>query len=99
MIDFLIFFGAKKKAEHLIRSVQGKGDIVSCVDPAAYAARQVRFMRTSIVEEREEEDDAGTVGSLLIDVTSATNLINADGLFDLSDPYVVIELGLQSVRT
>ena len=40
LIDFLIHFGLKKQAEHLLRAAQGHGDDTSCVDPTDYAARQ-----------------------------------------------------------
>ena len=42
LIDFLIHFGLRKQAEHLLRAAQGHGADTSCVDPADYAARQVR---------------------------------------------------------
>lgn len=40
LIDFLIHFGLRKQAEHLLRAAQGHGHDTSCVDPADYAARQ-----------------------------------------------------------
>jgi len=96
LIDFLIHFGLRKQAEHLLRAAQGHGHDTSCVDPADYAARQAQFLRSSIFPQRQP--DLGTAGLLKVQVISARNLRNAD-IIGASDPYVTITVGLQSVKT
>lgn len=53
LIDFLIGFGLKKQAEHLLRVAQGHGKEASCVDPITYATRQVRFVQDSVLGEQQ----------------------------------------------
>lgn len=96
LIDFLIHFGFRKQAEHLLRAAQGHGADTSCVDPADYAARQARFLRSSIFS--PADPDMGTAGILKVQVISAKNLRNAD-IIGASDPYVVVTVGLQSAQT
>ena len=96
LIDFLINFGLRKQAEHLLRAAQGHGQSTSCVHPSDYAARQARFLRNSVFA--KPDVDRGTAGCLALNVVSARNLRNAD-LMSKSDPYVSVHLGLQSATT
>jgi len=97
MIDFLIGFSFKKEAEHIVRTAQGHGEDASCVNPTDYAMRQVTFVREKVFS--MPEDRMGTVGLIRISGVSGKNLINADGPFDKSDPYLLARLGLQTART
>ncbi|CAJ1460019.1 unnamed protein product, partial [Effrenium voratum] len=99
LIDFLIHFGLKKQAEHLLRAAQGHGDDTSCVDPTDYAARQAKFLRSSVFRAPVAlEDDWGTAGRLRVEVLGARNLRNAD-VVGASDPYVRVSVGLQRAQT
>ena len=96
LIDFLINFGLRKQAEHLLRAAQGHGQSTSCVHPSDYAARQARFLRSSVFS--KPDVDKGTAGCLRVLVVSARKLRNAD-LMSKSDPYVSVHLGLQKAAT
>jgi len=103
LIDFLISYTFKKKAEHIKLTAQGVGDTASCVDPESYAVRQVRFVRDQVVakpDDAEHKGVCGTVGLLKVQIIAATALRNADlRSHGLSDPYVKARLGLQELRT
>eukprot|EP00439_Symbiodinium_sp_Y106_P082107 s514_g21.t1 len=96
LIDFLINFGLRKQAEHLLRAAQGHGQSTSCVHPSDYAARQARFLRSSVFT--KPDLDKGTAGCLRVLVVAARKLRNADVL-SKSDPYVSVQLGLQKADT
>jgi len=49
VIDFLVDFGFKKKAEFLLHQLQGVGQTASVMDPQSYAARQCKFFVDSIL--------------------------------------------------
>ena len=66
------------------------------MDPADYAARQARFLRSSVFPPLDP--DMGTAGILKVQVISAKNLRNAD-IIGASDPYVIVSVGLQSAQT
>merc|ERR1712217_919601 len=83
LIDFLISYGFKKRAESMVRAAQGHGEDASCVDPNTYARRQVGFVRKFVVFSKESEDKSlddicGTDGSLIATILSAKNLMRAD---------------------
>jgi len=97
LIDFLIGFTLKKQAEHLVRAAQGHAEDASCVSPETYAFRQVKFLRDSVFETGGSSH--GTLGTLRITQMAGHDLVNKDGPFDLSDPYIVATIGLQRSRT
>lgn len=99
LIDFLIFYGAKKQSEHLLRVSQGHGEDTSCVSPYDYAVRQVAFLRKSVFTYEEADEAAGTQGRLMVTIVSGHNLVNADGPLGTSDPYATVMLGLNKRRT
>eukprot|EP00401_Gymnodinium_catenatum_P024670 CAMPEP_0117618672 /NCGR_PEP_ID=MMETSP0784-20121206/86222_1 /TAXON_ID=39447 /ORGANISM="" /LENGTH=886 /DNA_ID=CAMNT_0005422539 /DNA_START=36 /DNA_END=2696 /DNA_ORIENTATION=+ len=99
LIDFLISYGLKKKAEHVLRVMQFHGTDASCVDPTSYAIRQVSFVRDSVFAPAGVSGTPlGVLGTLRVTVMAAHGLRNADVL-SLSDPYVVVQIGLQRQRT
>jgi len=99
IIDFLVGFSSYKQGEYLLRVLQGVASEASCVDPVRYAQRQVKFMRKHVLNPVAPEEDFGTVGRLTVHVQRAQQLVNADGPFGLSDPYVRVKLGLQHAKS
>ena len=57
---------------------------------------QARFLRSSVLQ--QPSVDLGTLGLLRTQVVAARDLRNAD-LIGASDPYVTVDLGLQTART
>eukprot|EP00929_Paragymnodinium_shiwhaense_P042159 TRINITY_DN21868_c0_g1_i1.p1 TRINITY_DN21868_c0_g1~~TRINITY_DN21868_c0_g1_i1.p1 ORF type:complete len:925 (+),score=195.40 TRINITY_DN21868_c0_g1_i1:81-2855(+) len=98
LIDFSIKYSLKKQGENLVKVACGHGETASCVSPEAYALRQVRFLRTSVVDELPSQDDYGSLGMLQVDVKRAKDLVAADWTFT-SDPYVVVTVGLVRRQT
>mmetsp|Transcript_38297 Transcript_38297/g.85941 ORF Transcript_38297/g.85941 Transcript_38297/m.85941 type:complete len:956 (-) Transcript_38297:70-2937(-) len=49
LIDFLVDFGFKKKAEFLLHQLQGVGQTASVMDPQSYASRQCKFFVDNIL--------------------------------------------------
>ena len=96
LIDFLINFGLRKQAEHLLRAAQGHGDSTSCVHPSEYAERQASFLRNSVFH--KPDIDRGTAGCLRVQVIGARHLRNAD-IMSKSDPYVSVHVGMQKAAT
>lgn len=100
-IDFLIRYSVSKQGEHFLRFAQGHSEDASCVDPACYAKRQVRFVRDQVISTpplEGKEVIPGTEGILRVKVTAAHGLKAAD-VTGSSDPYVYVSLGLQRQRT
>merc|ERR1712087_292644 len=80
------------------RAMTGHAEDASCVDPLSYAQRQVSFMRDHIIPKPADGETLGTVGTLRITFIQGLDLRNAD-ILSKSDPYGVIQLGLQRQRT
>jgi len=101
IIDFFIGYGLKKEGEHILRAAQGHAQDASCVDPESYARRAVEFVRCHIVNspDKTHRDPVGSFGELRVTIKSAESLINKDGMFSRSDPYVKVCVGLQQLRT
>lgn len=96
LIDFLIQFGLYKKSEQLVYYAKGVHEKASCTDPTSYARRQVAFLQSTVLP--NESVLCGTAGRLDVLVKAAYDLRKAD-LFGKSDPYVIVQVGLQTART
>merc|ERR1711920_853493 len=44
IIDYLVAYGARKRAEHALHELRGRGETASVTDPPAYAIRQRAFV-------------------------------------------------------
>lgn len=97
IIDFLMWYGVRKRGEHIVRMSSGHSDDASCVDPLSYARRHVEFVRKHMMAEIGDHEP-GTRGILHVTIFSAQGLVKAD-VFNASDPYVCVDLGLQRLRT
>jgi hypothetical protein len=49
IVDFLVDFGFRKRAEAALHEIRGKGDSASVTDPASYASRQQAFVQGSML--------------------------------------------------
>jgi hypothetical protein len=100
MIDFLIAYDFKKQGEHILRVLQDHAKDASCVDPVTYARRNVHFIRENVVGLPADTtmDGLGTLGSLIVTIVSAKDLVNMDAL-SKSDPYATVSLGLLRLST
>lgn len=57
IIDILIQFQAKKKLEHLVKSIAYSPEEVSVVEPQFYSKRFFEFISSLLVADDEEEDE------------------------------------------
>lgn len=55
IIDFLVEYGMKKRAEHLLHQVRGVGETASVTHPEVYAKRQQAFFAEHVVVRKGQE--------------------------------------------
>jgi len=61
IVDFLVGYGARKRAEHAIHEIRGVGESASVTDPATYAGRQQQFLKAHVLPLERGEQGNGAL--------------------------------------
>jgi len=64
IIDFLVEYGLRKRAEHAVHHIRGIGNSASVTDPASYAQRQHEFFKKNVLEGLGAKGDDDVMSSM-----------------------------------